>query len=52
MQRILAFLCININIGSNVMEGVGWKRIFVLSPCIGTSLVVPEAIGSGGAVTS
>lgn len=34
------------------MDGVGWNRIFVFSPWIGTSEVLPGLTGSGGAVMS
>lgn len=33
-------------------EGVGWKRMLVFSPWIGTSVVEWGATGAGGAVTS
>lgn len=32
--------------------GVGWKRMFVFSPWMGTSVVELDAMGSGGAVKS
>lgn len=50
--RPLARFSSSSNSGWNVTDGVGWKRMFVFSPCIGTSEVVTWAIGSGGALIS
>lgn len=40
------------NMGSKLIEGVGWNSMLVFSPWMGTSDVDPGASGSGGAVMS
>lgn len=52
IQRPVARFSRVSNIGWYVMDGVGWNRTLVFSPRMGTSDVVPSAMGSGGAVTS